>query len=55
MIEWVAANSDDLLQLLLAIIGAASVIAKLTPTPKDDSIIAKIVDVVNKIALNPKK
>lgn len=55
MIEWIQSHADDLVQLALAAIGLASIIAKLTPTPKDDNLVKKLVDLVNAIALNPKK
>ena len=54
IIAWFQAHSADLLQLLLAVIGLASVIVKLTPSPKDDEILGKIKKFISKfIALNP--
>ena len=48
-------NWTTIIVALLAIVGGASAIAKITPTPKDDAFLAKIVAVLNAIALNPKK
>lgn len=54
VIGFVTANWDVILQGALAAVGLASVIVKLTPTPKDDSILAVIVGMLSKVALNPK-
>lgn len=40
---------------LILLVGAASVVAKLTPTTKDDAIIDAILGVLNALALNPKE
>ena len=53
IIEWFKANGVQLLTIYTSIIGAASIIVKLTPTTKDDAIIEKIKAFVAKfIALN---
>ncbi len=50
---WIGANWGNLMLLIPATIGMASVIVKLTPTPKDDTVLASIIAFVNKfIALN---
>lgn len=49
---WITANYDVVIGAVLAIIGGLSVIAKLTPTPKDDAILAKIITAVDFLALN---
>ena len=54
-ISWIVANYDTIITALLAIIGGFSVIAKLTPTPKDDDIIAKIVSALDFVALNKQR
>jgi len=54
IITFVTANWVDIVQGVLAVVGAASVIVKLTPTPKDDAILAVVINVLSKIALNPK-
>lgn len=54
MIQWVIANSKDLLLIVTTIVTLASIIVKLTPTPKDDALLAKIMPFLEKIALNKK-
>ena len=51
-IAWIVANYTTVITGLLTIVGGFSVIAKLTPTPKDDEILAKIVKVLDFVALN---
>jgi len=41
-IEWITANGDAIATALLAIHAAAIAIVNLTPTPKDDEIMAKL-------------
>ena len=52
VIGFVTANWDVILQGALAAVGLASVIVKLTPTPKDDSILAVVIGILAKVALN---
>jgi predicted metal-dependent phosphoesterase TrpH len=53
IIKWVQANWLQIAQAIAAIIGAASIIVKMTPTLRDDTILLKIVKFVGKyIALN---
>jgi hypothetical protein len=54
-ITWILANYGTIITGLLAIVGGFSVIAKLTPTPKDDAIIAKIVAVLDFVAMNKQR
>jgi len=55
MIEYITANWADIATGIAASIGVASVIVKLTPTPKDDAILGKIKAFISRfIALNPK-
>ena len=51
---FIQANAKDLLLILTSIVTIASVIVKLTPTDKDDAILAKIMPWIEKIALNKK-
>ena len=56
IIEWTSGHWSEIIELILAIIGAASIIVKWTPTPKDDAVLGRIKDFVSEwIALNPKK
>lgn len=56
LVEWFKNNSAQIAVYASAIIGIASIIVKLTPTQKDDTILAKIVAFMSKyIALNTDK
>ena len=52
---WIAANYESVVAGVLAIIGGLSIIAKLTPTPKDDEVLAKIVKALDFLALNKQR
>lgn len=52
MIEYITENKDQLFGIVTAVIAAASAIAALTPTPKDDGLIKKIYKVIDFLALN---
>ena len=53
IVNWVRANGADLALVVVQVIGVASIVVKLTPTPKDDAILGKIKKVIAKfIALN---
>ena len=53
--NYVIANWDQILVIAFALVGAASAVAKITPTQKDDQIVDAILKVINALALNPKK
>lgn len=56
IVAWVTTNWADLIKILLQIIGAASVIVKLTPTLKDDDVLKGIIRFLGKyVALNTNK
>lgn len=51
--EWLLANWKTILEVIVQVIGIASIIVKLTPTLKDDNIWLPIVKFIGKyIALN---
>jgi hypothetical protein len=52
MIDYIIENKEQLFGVVTAIIAAASAIAALTPTPKDDTFIGKAYKVVDWLALN---
>jgi len=52
MIEYITENKEQLFGVVTAVIAAASAIAALTPTPKDDGLIKKIYKVIDFLALN---
>jgi DUF1009 family protein len=49
--EWLTQNWQTLTAGAGAVIILARIVVKLTPTPKDDSILARIVDVLKSIGL----
>jgi hypothetical protein len=52
-INWVFEHKEDIVALYLAIVGAASIIVKLTPTLKDDTFLKEVIRFVGRyIALN---
>ena len=54
MIEFITTNWSDIALAITSLIGTASVIVRITPTPKDNAILEKIIKVVGAIGLNPK-
>jgi len=53
ILSWISNNGAMLLQLYFAIIAVASIIVKMTPTLKDDTVLKKVVSFIGKfIALN---
>ena len=52
IITYLVSNADDILLALSAVVAAASAIAALTPTPTDDSLVAKAYKIVDWLALN---
>ncbi len=55
IISWITANWTQMLQAYLALVGAASLIIKLTPTVRDDNWLKKYLKFTGKfLALNRK-
>jgi len=53
VILWFQTNGAQIIQLYLAVIGVASIIVKLTPTLKDDTVLKNIIAFMGKyVALN---
>lgn len=52
IIAYLVSNVDSIIAALTAVVAAASAIAALTPTPKDDGLAAKAYKVVDWLALN---
>jgi len=52
IINWVMEHSSELLGILTSVVAAASAIAALTPTPKDDGWVKKIYGLLDMLALN---
>ena len=53
--EFLANNWFEIITALSMMVAGASVLAKFTPTPKDDAFFAKIKKFLDMIALNPKR
>lgn len=51
---WLTENVGTIVSGVLAIIGGASVLAKITPTPKDDEFLKSLRELLEQIALNPR-
>lgn len=54
IINWIMAHWMDIGAIIAGVVAVASLVVKLTPTPKDDAILAKVIKVMNALALNPK-
>jgi len=52
--EWLTNHWVEVMQAVLAVLGAASIVAKLTPTEADDQVVQKILDVVHALGLTKK-
>ena len=52
MIQYIIDHKEGIIQAITAVIAAASAIAALTPTPKDEGIIRKISRFIDLLALN---
>jgi hypothetical protein len=53
VVAWVGTNWAEIAQAIVSIIGAASIIVKLTPTLKDDDVLKGVIRFLGKyIALN---
>lgn len=54
MISWLQANWKDVLAIIGGVVTVASIIVKLTPTPKDDAVLAKVIKILAALSLfNP--
>lgn len=52
--EWITSHWQEILEWIGGIVTAASIIVKLTPTQKDDNILAKVIKVLAALSLfNP--
>ena len=50
--EFIVSNWDEILQTILAVFGAAAMVARLTPTPKDDAFFGKMYDFISRFTPN---
>lgn len=52
--EWITAHWKDILAIIGGVVTVCSIIVKLTPTQKDDSVLAKIIKILSALGLfNP--
>lgn len=52
--DWIQTHLKDISAWIGAVVTCASIIVKLTPTPKDDTILAKIIKVLSALGIfNP--
>ena len=52
IIPFVIAHAEDIVAILGGIVVTARIIVKLTPTPKDDSVLEKIVGILKHLGLH---
>lgn len=53
VVNWIVAHYDELIAIYLGLVGVASIIVKLTPTLKDDTVLKDIIRFIGRyIALN---
>lgn len=53
--NWIMSYWTDILEIVAGIIAVASVIVKITPSPKDNEILKKIMAFLGLLALTPKE
>jgi len=53
--EWIIGHWSEVVEILLMVLGAASIVAKLTPTKVDDLWIGKIISIIGLVKKVPKK
>ncbi len=52
MFDWLFAHGTDIIQIAAYIVAGAAGIAALTPTPKDDGIVAGIRKIIDLLGMN---
>ena len=51
-LSWISANIETVIAIVTAVVTLASLIASITPTPKDNAVITKLYKVIDLLALN---
>jgi hypothetical protein len=51
IINWFVTNWINILNCIAYVISAASIVVKLTPTPKDDTFLAWLIGILKKLSL----
>ena len=54
LVNWLVAHWQEVGEAVLAVLGAASMVAKLTPTEADDAVVQKVLDFVHMLGLTKK-
>jgi len=55
MVEWIAANFNDVVQMIAQIVGTFSIIAAWTPNSADNKIASMLLEAVNFLGANLNK
>ena len=50
--EWVLANSKELVEIVTQVVGVAAIIASLTPNESDNTVLAFIYNLFNTVGFN---
>lgn len=53
--EWITQHYDEVLQIIGAVVSAATLIVALTPSTRDDEILGKIVAFIEKFSVMTKR
>ena len=51
MIRFITEHYEEILQILGAVVAVATLVVKLTPTPQDDNVLAKVIRVLSALSL----
>ena len=51
MIQFITQHYDEVLQIIGAIVALATLVVKLTPTQKDDNVLAKLIKILSALSL----
>lgn len=49
--EWIQTNGKDILAIIGGVVSVTSIIVKLTPTPKDDRLLGRVIKVLSALSL----
>ncbi len=51
MIKFITTHYAELLEIIGAVVSVATLVVKLTPTPKDDHVLAKLIKLLSALSL----
>jgi len=49
--NWLLEHYDEILAIIGGVVSVATIVVKLTPTPKDDAALAKVISFLSKFSL----